>query len=342
MSSQKLLNIYGLLLKLEPSYNGGGTVVVGTDGQGLLDPAEAEVSYLHDGARIAQAPGTGNSFRRLAPSGRDFKLRYRVEGRGAGVAYSASVFPPDAHVGLRASGHSVTTVVTGGVESQTYAPLSLNDATWPSAVGEAYARGQKYPFQAAYCDMSWEIEGPGTMVFEFPLSAIQTALPTDVAVPSITYSALATTPPKAESMVWTFGNFTAGIVRNAKFSKGQTISGPRLNQNNQGHSGFSMGGRNPTLEVTLEAVALTTADPWTAAGTFNPYGLRDTAKQIPVSMVLGPSGVYNRIKFNAALAQVVDVKEASDGPTALWTVTFECKPSSPILSDDYSLAFTNT
>lgn len=329
-------------MKLEPSYNGGGSVAAATDGQWMLDPAEAEVSYLNDGARIAQAPGTGNSFKRLAPSGRDFKLRYRAEGRGAGVAYSASVFPPDVHIGLRISGHGVATDVTGGVEKQTYTPLSLNDATWPSAVAEAYARGQKYPFQAAYGDMSWAIDGPGTMVFEFPVSGIQTALPTDVAVPSITYSALTTTPPKAESMAWTFGSFTGGIVRSAKFSKGQTISGPRLNQNNGGHSGFSMGARNPTLEVTLEAVALTTATPWSAAGTLNPYGLRDTALPLAISMVLGPSGVYNRVKFNAAQAQVVDVKEAADGPTALWTVTFECKPSSPILSDDYSLAFTNT
>jgi hypothetical protein len=342
MSAPKLLNIYGLLQKLEPSYNGGGAVTAAADGQWLLDPGEAEVSYLHDGARIAQAPGSGNSFKRLAPSGRDFKLRYRAEARGSGVAYSASVFPPDVHVGMRMAGHSVTTDVTGGAEKQTYAPLSLNDATWPSAVGEAYTRGQKYPFQAAYSDMSWEIDGPGTMVFEFPVSAIQTALPTDVVCPAITYQALTVTPPKAESMVWTFGSFTAGIIRSAKFSKNQTISGPRLNQNNLGHSGFSMGGRNPTLEVVLEAVALTTADPWSAAGTLNPYGLRDTAKAIAISMVLGPSGVYNRVKFNAAQAQVVDVKESADGPTALWTISFELKPSSPILSDDYSIAWTNT
>lgn len=333
MADPKQVNLWGLLAKLEGSYNGGGALVAGTDGQWLLEPFVADLPYVHEGTRAQQAPGSGNTFKRLKPTGLMITGSPKFEGRGSGVAYSASVFPPDVHVFLRASGHSFATDVTGGAEKQTYSPQSLNDSSWSSIVCEGYARNQKYPFQAVYCDCNFEVDGDGPLVFEFPFKGIAT-LPTDVTLPAITYQALTVTPPKAESAVLNIHGVSSLVVRNVKFKKNQSISGPRANQQVASFAGFGMAGRNPTFEMTVEAVAL---------ATLNPYTLRDAGTVLSaLNYQIGPSGAYNRIKFNAPTAQIVDVKDDQDGPTALWVITAECKPSSPILSDDYTIAYTNT
>lgn len=331
MADPKQVNLYGLLMKLEPSYNGGGSVAAATDGQWLLDPFTVDIDYVHDGKRIAGAPGTGNTFKRKKPTGMIVTGAPKFEGRGSGVAYSASVFPPDVHVGLRASGHSFVTDTTGGAEKQTYSPQSLNDSSWSSLVCEGYAENQKYPFQAVYCDMNFEVDGNGPMVFAFPFKGIG-SLPTDVSLPSITYQALTVDAPKAESVVFSINGVSSLITRKVNFRKNQDVFGPRISQSTA-IAGFGMGRRNPEFEVTVEAVAL---------ATFNPYSLRDLGTAFAISYQIGPSAVYNRIKFTAATAQITKVKDDSDGPTALWTITCECKPSSPILSDDYALAFINT
>lgn len=333
MASPKQVNLWGLLAKLEGSYNAGGALVAGTDGQWLLEPFVADLSYLHDGARAQQSPGSGNTFKRVKPTGLMIAGSPKFEGRGSGVAYSGAVFPPDVHLFLRASGHSFATDVTGGLEKQTYSPQSLNDSTWSSLVCEGYARNQKYPFQAVYCDCNFEVDGAGPLVFEFPFKGIGT-LPTDVTLPAITYAALTILPPKAESSVLNIHGVSSLVVRNVKFKKNQVISGPRPNQSVASFAGFGCGGRNPTFEMTVEAIDY---------ATLNPFSLRDLGTTLSaLSYQIGPSAVYNRIKFNAPQAQIVDVKEDQDGPTALWTITCECKPSSPILSDDYSIAFVNT
>jgi hypothetical protein len=332
VSDPKQTNIWALLAKLEGSYNGGGALAAATDGQWLLEEFAANITYVHDGKRINQAPGTGNTFKRLKPTGLIMDGTPKFEGRGAGVAYSASVFPPDVHVFLRASGHSFVTDTTGGAEKQTYSPQSLNDSTWSSLVCEGYARNQKYPFQALYCDMGFTVDGNGPMVFEFPFKAIGT-VPTDVAPPAPTYQALTVTPPKAESAVLSFNGVSSLVVRKVSFKKNQVVAGPRINQQSPSIGGFAMGSRNPVFEVEVEAVALST---------LNPYSLNDLATPIVITYQIGAAAVYNRIKFTANQAQVIDVKDGKDGPTAIWTITSELKPSSPILSDDYSLAFVNT
>lgn len=340
MAEPKQVTLWGHLAKLEGAYNGGGALVAGTDGQWQLEPFTADISFAHDGARQQRAPGTANTFKRLAQSGMLVMGSPKFEARGSGIAYSASVFPPDLHVWMRASGHSFATDVTGGAEKQTYSPQSLNDSSWSSIVMEGYARNQKYPIQGVYADMNWTVDGDGPMVFEFPFKGLGTR-PTDVALPAITYQYLTVTPPKAESAVLSLGSFTAAVIRKVEFKKNQDVAGPRISQA-AAVAGFAMGARNPTITFTVEAVTLTTSSPWSGAATLNPYALRDTALPFAISYQIGAAAVYNRIKFTAANAQVIDVKDDADGPTALWVITCELKPSSPILSDDYALAFINT
>lgn len=332
MANPKQVNLFGMLAKLEPSYDGGGALSAATDGCWLQEPFEASISYVHDGARIAQAPGSGNTFKRLEATGIIVEGSPKFEARGSGAAYTGSVFPPDVHVWLRASGHSATLSGGAGVEQYLYAPQSLNDSTWGSIVMEGYGRNQKYPVQGVYADCQFEVDGNGPMVFTFPFKGIGT-LPTDVTLPSITYQAISTLPPKAESAALTFNGVSTLVVRNVKFAKNQVIAGPRASQTSAGKfAGFAMGGRNPTFEVTVEAIDL---------ATLNPYALRDAATSFAISYTIGAINLYNQIIFVANQAQVVEVEDDSDGPTALWRIVCELKPSSPILSDDYSIEWSD-
>lgn len=331
MSAPKLVNLFGLLGKLESTYGTDSAPVAGTDGQWIQEAFEASLAYAHDGARIAQAPGSGNTFKRLKATGLIVEGSPKIEARGRGAAYSASVFPPDVHVFMRASGHSATFSGGAGVEQILYAPQSLNDSTWGSISLRGYAKNQEYSVRGVYADCNFEVDGNGPMVFEFPFKGIGT-LPTDVTLPAITYGALTVLPPKAESAALSFNGVTTLVVRNVKFRKNQVISGPRASQTSSAFAGFSMGGRNPEFELTVESVAL---------ATLNPYSLRDLATPVAITYTIGVADVYNQVEFVAAQAQVVSVEDDADGPTGLWRIVCELKPSSPILSDDYSLTFTD-
>jgi hypothetical protein len=320
MSAEKLITLFGLLIKTEASYNAGGSLAAGVDGVLLMEPAEMSIGYVHAGER-GRAPGSGGTLKRGAQSGRFGETTFKVEGRGRGAAYSASALP-EINALMRASGHGATVVVTAGVEKVTYAPVSGGFA---SGVLEGYARGQKYPITGAYSDFGFAIDGPGFLVFEFATSGLL-GLPTDVAVPAITY--VGADPPKAESIALTIGAWSP-VVRSLNFKANRRRSA-RANVNSAGHQGFSMGGRGPVLEITVEAPSLATFDPYTA---------RQLATAYAVDLQVGQTQ-YNRIAFSAAQAQISEVSDGADEETALWTLTMPCSPTTPIANDDYQLVFS--
>jgi hypothetical protein len=321
VSADKILILYGLLAKKEPSYNAGATLSAATDGVQLAEPAEATLSYVHDGAR-GTAPGNAGTLKRVAQSGGSAEISLSVEGRGLGSAYGASALP-EIDALLRAAGHGATVVTTSGAETVTYAPVS---ASFASLALECYSRGQKWPMSGAYLDMGFSLDGPGLLMFNFDVSALFT-IPTDVSCPSITYSAVS--PPKGESIAMAIGSWSNAVVRKLSFKANRARS-PRANVNAAGHAGFSPGRRAPTLEVTVEACAL---------ATFDPYTVRKNATSLALSMLVGAT-LYNKIAFSAAQAQLVDVKEESDEATALWTLSFALATSTPVANDDYSLVYS--
>jgi hypothetical protein len=321
MSADKLITLFGILAKTEASYNAGGSPSASTDGILLSEPADLAINYAHDGAR-GRANGTGGTLKRGAQSGRSGETTLKVEGRGRGAAYSASILP-EINALMRASGHGATVVTTGGSESVTYAPVS-DRASFVSAVLEAYARGQKYPLTGVYADLSFSIDGPGFLMFEFALSGI-VGIPTDVAVPTITYQS--TIPPKADAITYTLGSWSP-IVKSLSFKANRKRS-PRARLNTPGHKGWSMGGRAPELEIVVEAVALSTFDPYTA---------REAGTSYASALVVGATQ-YNRFKHNAPVVQITNVEDDADEETALWKLTLALAPSSPTANDDYTAIF---
>jgi len=330
------------MAKVEATYGTPITLSAAADGVLLADFADVDFSaFLNDGAR-GRAPG-GGTRQRVKPSGRIGSMSLPFEAIGGGAAYSASVFPSQ-HTLFRASGLEATGSFGAGTESWKYAP-EVGPTGLDSITAEYYEGGQKYPLAGGYSSISCSVDGPDVPRWICDLLGIGTT-PTDAALPVITggYPPASRMPPKAESVALTIGLFTGGVVRGFEFDYGRAHDAARKNINNAGHSGYTPGGHNPTMKVTVEQVALATVSPWSTATTLNPYALKDDGQLIVCSLAVG-SVPYNRWKIHAGAtptllqAQVVEVADAYDGPTRLWEITLEFKPSTLTGVDSFTIAF---
>lgn len=321
MSADKLVTLYGLTGKTEASYKAGGALAL-TDGILLAEPANMTIDFVHDGAR-APNPGNSGQARRAKPSGASGAFAAKIEAAGAGATYSASVLAQVLHTLMRISGHGATLDSTAGAQKYTFAPVSSGFA---SGVLNAYARGQLYPLTGAYADFSFSFDGPGFLMMEFAVQGLIGAV-SDVSVPAITYPNHAV-PPKCENIALSIGG-TSFVVRKGSFKANRKIS-PRADVNAAGHAGFTLGTRAPTLELTVEAKAL---------ATFNPYTLRENGTVQAVTFTVGGTQ-FNRLVFTASQAQITGVTEEADEDTALWTLAFALSTSGPAAEDDYSLVLS--
>lgn len=320
MSSGKTQNQFAFMAKPEATYGTPIALSAAADGVLLADFADVDFSaFLNDGAR-GRAPG-GGTRQRVKPSGLIGSISCPFEAIGGGVAYSASVVPSP-HVLFRASGLEATGSFGAGTESWKYAP-EVGPSGLDSVTAEYYEAGQKYPIAGGYGSISCSVDGPDVPRWTCDLLGIGST-PTDAALPTITggYPPASRLPPKAESVAFTLGLFTAGIVRGFEFDYGRDHGTQRANINAGGHAGYTPGGHNPTLKVTMERPTLATVSPWSTATTLNPYALKDDGQLVVCSLAVG-SVQYNRWKIYAGAsaaalqAQVIDVQDAFDGPTAL-------------------------
>jgi hypothetical protein len=342
VSSSKTKNQCALMGKVESTY--GTPVALSASADGILPADFCDVdfsAFIHDGSR-GRAPG-GSTRQRVKPSGRIGSLTVPFEGIGGGAAYSASVFPAH-HTLYRISGLEATGSFGGGVETWKYAP-EIGPTGLDSGTVEYYEGGQKYPLAGGYGSIGCSVDGPDVPRWTCELLGIGTT-PTDAALPTITggYPPASRLPPKAESVALTLGLFTAGVVRGFDFNYNRDHDAQRRNINSGGHAGYTPGGHNPTMVVTVEQAALATVSPWSTSTTLNPYALKDDGQLIVCSLAVG-SVQYNRWKIYAGAsaaslqAQVVDVQDDEDGPTKLWVITLEFRPSSYTLLDSFTIEY---
>ena len=276
----------------------------------------------------------GMGMKNVKKSGRFGTLTLVHEAAGAGAAYSASQ-KPSLHTLLKIAGFDATLVTTEGAETYTYTPGSVTptEPIGPGGVGEFYARQQKAKLSGILADLNISSDGPDIPVWEFPLSGMA-ELPTEASVPEITYPVIL--PPKAESITLTLGSFATAICRRFSLSLGRELSA-RADQNSTGHKGFRAGRINPVLEVEIEANSFVTT-PFHSADGIDPYNLAELATAVALSLVVG-SVKYNKWKISAPAAQLEPVDEGEDGPSALWTLRWSLKPSTPGLKDNLSILF---
>jgi len=323
----KSRNEFGVLLKEEASYGDGGTLAGASDGILVNEEAWPELGYIHDGARRGESGPVATGLQNVKKSGRFAEVPLIAEAHGGGAAYSASV-KPNVHVPLLLAGFDATLDATGGSEKYTYA-LGAGS----SGVGEFYAREQMIKMLGILADLSITADGPEVPVWEFALSGLA-ELPTEAAVPSITYPSVK--PPKAENITLQMGSFGSAVVRSHGLSLNRSLSA-RGDQNSGGHKGFKGGTRFPTLEVEIEADSFV-SDPYHAAGGINPYQLAELATALSLSLVVGDTQ-YNRYKINASNAQLQPVGDDEDEASAIWTLTFDLRPSAPGQKDNFTIVF---
>lgn len=337
MSSAKTITVIGLLAKIEASYNAGGSLSTSTDGIQLNEWAEFSPEYANDGARAAP-PGTTGYQRRVASSGRTGSPTFKIEPKGAGAAYSASVVP-HGHVLRRAAGFDAAVTTTGGSEKWDYTP-SAGPTGYASLVASLYGRGELYPFTGVYLDYSVGADGPVIPIEEYAAHGLLGDA-TDVSVPTITYPLGAIDPPKSVgASLFSLGNFTGAILRKWSFKLGRTI-GPRLNQNTAaGHAGFGVVRRTPQLEVTVEATTRQTT-PFHAATAIDPDKLYDAATSLAVAINIG-STQYNRWKLTGPAAQIMTpprYEGEADNGAAVWSLTLQLNPSAINLNDEVKITY---
>lgn len=335
MTATKLPVGRALLFKIESAYNGGGSLSTSTDGVLVCDAMEPTHEYAHDGRR-RQPPGMAGHMRGVAPAGPRLTLTVPHEFKGAGAAYSASVFP-SLHRLLLAAGFDGAGSFSGGSEKWDYTPTPIG-TTPSSALAEIYGRGQKYPVQGIYLNLERVEWGDGGLpLWSFLLKGLRGAV-ADVALPSVTYPALSIEGPKAiGSSLLTFGSWsTNAIVKGGSFAMNRETFW-RANQNaTSGDAGLSVGRRGPVLELLVESTSLVGSPYHTSAG-LDPYLLYEAATEITGQVQFG-STQYNRLKLIPGKLQLMapPVEEVVDG-SACWRLTCACNPSTINGNDDITI-----
>lgn len=332
----KVLHVLGLLAKKEATYGAGAVLSTATDGV-LLQYTDKNVGapvtldYTFDGQMGPSVSSLAQS-ERVSPSGRSLRGDLPMRFKGPNSTYSSTVVP-SIHPFLEASGF--TAALTSG--AYTYTP-TVPGTGYSSLAMEMYARGEKWTAEGVLCNMAFSFDNPQPPIFTFAARGVNTTLPTDVSAPSITYPSLPLTP-LSSGITFTFGSFTAGVVYSGNFDLQRDLEGARVALTaSGGHLGFVPGMRNPTLKVTLEQTAFTTASPWHAASTFNPYQLREAATKLPLLLKFSAgTTVGGSIALSSSAAQIIDVVPNNNGPTAMVELTFGFVASTAGGNDDLTL-----
>jgi hypothetical protein len=336
----KLLQVLGLVAKEEATYGTAIALTPATDGVQLQYKdrhvgAPMNFKYSYDGS-LGPSVGALGQVKRVSPSGYSIEGDLPTRARPGGAAYSATVLP-SIHRMLKAAGFDATVAIGAGVESWTYAPTVSTTAFTSLSLG-LYTRGELWAIAGAICNAKFDFSNPEPPIWTFPTRGIAT-LPTDAAVPAITYPLQAVQAPLASAIALTLGGLAVNaVVMSGSFDLARNIDNPRVALSAAGaHLGYTPGDRAPMVKVVLEATALTGA-PYTSGSAFDPYNLRDKATSLAFALKFG-SAQYNRWTLNLPQAQVTDVVLNNNGPIATVELTIVGYNSTPTSADDVNVVF---
>ena len=331
----KFNQVTGTLIKEESVYGTAVTLADASDGateyvgDGDLE-APTTLDYVFDGS-LGRAPGTLAPQKRTTPNGRYRMGKFRCLPKGSGSAYSSSaVLPPrEVHRWLKAAGYDATF----STDRWLYTPTT-HGAGYTSLTHRQYAQGRQYDQAGVIADFSYESSGLGVPIWSFDWRGLSSGLPTDLALPAITYAATSVIPPVAAAVVSNIGTFAfgAGALRKVTFKRNRKIDTPRLNQTLAGgHAGFVPGGAAPTIEFEIELLALVGSPFHTTAGV-DGEALMAAATSVAINVTYGTAAT-NQWKHDFAQAQCIKVTPGADGPLALVTLEFAAHSSTPAAND---------
>jgi len=336
MSAPKTNVVYGLMGDVESQYGTLPTLTVANHGIQLAEQPEISDDWGFDGAR-GPNPGSGDTQLRTTPVGRIIRpMAFKIENKGGGAAYSASVKPRDLSVALRCGGFVQTLDATGGNEKYTYtftSPVGV-----PSSGGfEAYCRGttagtgEKWPINGAYIDsLQYDVLDGKPGMWSGNLQGRLNAAPSEVTWPVIVYAPTVLVPTSAP-LVLSVNGVTSLVIRSLSLRTGRKVQARFPDQNAaSGHGGFHPGDRAVEVEFLMESSLF---------ATFNPYSLRELGTVFAVSFQTGATQ-YNRTKFALPQCQVsADPTPEVDGQVSLTRVTCSAHSSTSVLSDSLTVTF---
>lgn len=335
----KTLAKYGVELAAETGVYASGTPApAATDGFLVYDVPEVEVDWQYDGKREGRAAAGLAALMGPGAAGTWAKVPLKHYAKGAGAAYSASVKPTPHLLLASLLGQSAVTTTVGS-EKWTYSCLSDN---FTSLVSTIFNRGQQYGITGGLVPtLDVNFKGMSVPTWEASLQGVLPNLPTDAAVPAITYPAAAVRAPKATSvnLVLTTGGqtYTARVTEFGLKLAREIVE--RENLNTAGHGGFWMGALTATMDLTIEAETLATATPWLSATQFNPYQLYQNGSVLATSLQVG-STQYNRYTFSTSNAQIVaKPSEDKNGPVATWKLSLQVLSADDAADLDFTVKF---
>lgn len=331
----KVLHVLGLLAKVEATYGTAIAMTTTADGV-LLQYADKNVGapvmlgYANDGTMGPSAASLVNQ-PRTAPTGRSLTGDLPMRFAAPGTTFAATVVP-SIHVPMQAAGYNAT-LVSG---AYTYTPTPPG-TTYKSMSVEMYVRGEKWNGSGVLANLQVAFPDAKPPLFTFASRGISDTEPVDTSAPSIAYPTLPAIP-LGTGVLFTFGSFTASVLYNGSFDLARDLETARVALTQAGgHLGNVPGLRNPQVKVVIEQTAFTTATPWHAAASFNPYKLRAAGTQLAFLLKHTDSNytVGNSIALSSAQAQIVDVVPNNQGAVATVELTFEFKESTPGANDDH-------
>lgn len=331
MPSAAVLNqVIGYLAKEEVDPNTAETLSNSADacdiyiGDGDPEPP-TPIENVYDGNLGGSASSLAPQ-RRTTPNGRFRQYQYRVLPKGAGTAYSASVFPPRGiHRHLKAAGYDVT-FSASPTPQHTYTPTAAGTVPTHLTVRQ-FAQGMQWDLRGVQCDFSYESQGLGTPIFTFAARGIAD-LPTQQSLPALTIEAPTVIPPVASAVVNSINGVATLTLRSVRFNRNRSVETARIAQNAAGgHAGFIAGRYFPEWEIEVERPML---------ATLNPESLMANATSIAFSVQYGATQ-YNRWSHSTAQGQIINVQPGADAQLATVVLTIRGFASTPSANDAESL-----
>ena len=254
------------------------------------------------------------------PGGQKGKLSFEIEGKGPGVAYSASILPAlDKY--LRACGFAATLVTTPGSETVTYAPASIGV---PCLTIGGYEDGVIKTLIGARGNVkisSKKVGDPIMFAFEFEA---QWGGILDGAILAPTFEA--TTPPAFLPSIFTLGAYSPLITKFDWDNKNKLYV------------------REVPSSVGFLSAVITDRDPggkfdpeMTTVATYDWYGKWKSGAA--ATLTIGPIGPqYNRITITQS--KVMARKVGDSDRSGIAAVDFEFQSAATVGDDEISILFS--